>query len=264
MVNGHKAFKAPITFLIPPAYEGAHSLWDDPMLLHGTFTTPFSSGYFFMKYVAKVFINVLIALQCLWQLNLFFLLLLLLQFWKKKRAVLLQKGFWRTDGVFFCGLLIALYVSVHIETRYLLIVLIAAPLIWRQCFTETVFTRIYPWLIGATLLFPVIDTAERWHKNEELFRQAAFLRSKHIEGNITSNAYKSGPSWVLAYLTDSRYYTLENFDVSIEEYLAELKRYHIDYFIEYKEAPHWQLISPDMTTFQELYSTKDFTVYRIR
>ena len=263
MVNGHKAFKAPITFLIPPAYEGAHSLWDDPMLLHGTFTTPFSSGYFFVKYVAKVMLNGLIALQCIWELNLFFLLLLLIVIWKKKRLSLLQKGFWKEDAWFFAVVLVGLYVSVHIETRYLLIVLIAAPLLWRSSFQDAVFTRLYPWLVAASLLFPVIDTAARWHKNEELFTQAAVLKQAHLHGNITSNAYKSGPSWVLAYLTDCHYYTLENFDVSIEDYLAELKRYHIDYFIEYKEAPHWQLLSPDMSGFEEVLDTKAFRVYKV-
>ncbi len=263
MVNGHKAFKAPITFLIPPAYEGAHSLWDDPMLLHGTFTTPFSSGYFFVKYVAKVMLNGLIALQCIWELNLFFLLLLLIFVWKKKRVSLLQKGFWKDDPWFFAVILVGLYVSVHIETRYLLIVLIAAPLLWQSSFQAAVFSRLYPWLMGATLLFPVIDTAARWHKNEELFTQAAVLKQAHLHGNITSNAYKSGPSWVLAYLTDFHYYTLENFDVSIEDYLAELKRYHIDYFIEYKEAPHWQLLSPDMSGFEEVLDTKAFRVYKV-
>jgi hypothetical protein len=57
---------------------------------------------------------------------------------------------------------------------------------------------------------------------------------------------------------------LEKFDVSIDDYLAELQRYHIQYFIDYKEAPHWQLLTMDMDAFQVVCSTKEFTVYKLK
>ncbi len=264
LVNGHKSFKDGITYLIPPAYDGAHSLWDDPMRIHGALTTPFSSAYYFAKYVAKVMLNVLTALRCLWELNLFFLILAIVILWRKKREALLEKGFWKSDVFFFSLTLLVLYVSVHIEARYLLIVLIAAPILWSELLKKEQLARLYPWLLGACLLFPSIDTVERWHKNEVLFKEAAVLKAHHIEGRITSNAYKSGPSWVVAYLNDNAYYTLEKFDVSIDDYLAELQRYHIQYFIDYHEAPHWQLLTMDMDAFQEVCSTKEFTVYKLK
>ena len=80
------------------------------------------------------------------------------------------------------------------------------------------------------MVFPLYQFENLKYKNKDLFELADVLKANHIEGKFTSNITDAGRMWVVAYLTKSNFYTIEQSGYSQETLLNEMKKYQVKYY----------------------------------
>ena len=89
---------------------------------------------------------------------------------------------------------------------------------------------LYGILAISFLVFPLYQFENLKDKNKELFEFADVLNKNHIKGKFTSNMSDAGRMWVVAYLTKSNFYTIEQSGFTQEALLNEMKKYQVRYY----------------------------------
>jgi hypothetical protein len=85
------------------------------------------------------------------------------------------------------------------------------------------------------LIYPLRSLDFMKDKNKALFETAAQLREQGIQGKITSNASDAGSMWVIAYLSQSSFYTIEQSEYTLTTLKEEMTRYKVKYFLQVNE-----------------------------
>lgn len=234
----HKTFRTDIHLLIPPTYEDSPSFWEDPYPSQGILSSPFSSLVCFGRWLLRVGHTILMAAKCYSQLTLFsipFITWAIYHLFKQKS--LLHN--WQTELHLLLTILVLPlgYLMMHIETRYiwlnvfLLLILITRFLQKKLPIHSSMFKGVLMVILISITVFPLTELWSLPYKNKDLFELAEQLNKQQIKGKFVSDAEDEGRMWVVAYLSGTSNYTIENDKFSLEELLPELKRYNIDFYI---------------------------------
>lgn len=241
-INSAKSFHSSIKLLIPPTYNDSPSFWEDPYLSQGALDSPFTSGHHFAKWVLRVFHTLIVTVFCFQEISFLGLalgLIALFYFFFQHKNHAITYRFFQVQLLICTIFILPLgYVMMHIETRYIwlnvtLLMLLGAIIIEEELITiSSKFVRRCCYLIFATsfMIFPIFQMENLKDKNKDLFDTAASLNTASIKGRFTSNTNDAGRMWVIAYLTGSNYFTIEQTNYSTDELLSEMKRYHIQYY----------------------------------
>ncbi|MBL7772375.1 MAG: hypothetical protein JNM95_05925 [Chitinophagaceae bacterium] len=272
-INSGKSFNADIKLLIPPPYPDSPSFWEDPWFSQSNLSTPFSSLSHFIRWVARVVYTSLETVVCIQEISFLGIALLLLSAYfllrNKKIDFVHQASTCNLQLLLFTCLILPIgYSMMHVETRYLwLMIPILFILGFRYVsnFISDRKPRFVMMLMVAFsfLLFPCMQLKTLRYKNKDLFEKAAWLRSQHIEGKFTSNISDAGQMWVIAYLNQSNFYTIERNDYSEEELIKEMKRYGVEYYLFEAENNVLQHELPTSGHFEKVSSGYGITVYRL-
>ncbi len=236
-INSGKTFKPEIDLLIPPPYDDSPSFWEDPYVSQGQLSTPLSSGHHFYRWVLRVGHTCIMALKCVTQISLGFILIVLL----------LLYSFYKRNDIPepYLSILLALiilplgYLAMHIETRYIwLSTFLLMPLGMYLINTKVVLEKrpLFILLFAFSFLpFLIKDYVQLAGKNKELFEMAEELKANDISGKIATNINDEGSFWVVSYLAGLNNYTIEQSDYSLQELANEMKRYDVKHYIHYPD-----------------------------
>jgi len=235
-INSGKTFNDSITLMVPPAYDDSPSFWEDPYLSAGELSTPFSSAYHFKRWVLRVGHTCLIALLSVCEISLLFIpifLFFLLKLLKRKKIPeALLNIFWA------CILLPLGYLAMHIETRYiwllLFLIIILGFYLIEVLGASKKIKRLALLVFGVSILaFPLFQLMTLDGKNENLFLMAKELQENNVQGKIVTNLSDEGSFWVVSYLAGLKNYTIETSDFTAEQLVQEMKRYGISQYLHY-------------------------------
>ena len=135
------------------------------------------------------------------------------------------------------------YLLQHFESRYIWLmgymgmVLGAA---WLMKLKEYVPMRSYRFLVFAFtfsyVVFPLYDLKGLINKGRPRYEEAMQIKQLGIHGSFTSNG---DCLWegVTALISEMPYYTIEHFDFDKKELLAEMHRYHVNYYFFHYAKP---------------------------
>nr|MBP6456724.1 hypothetical protein [Chitinophagaceae bacterium] len=84
-------------------------------------------------------------------------------------------------------------------------------------------------------VFLILNLFELRFKNKELFDMEKEMKLHNIDGSITSNCFEQDKMWIVSYLNKNQYYTIDNNEIKIEELKNEMKRYKVNYFIDFSQ-----------------------------
>ena len=161
------------------------------------------------------------------------------------------------------------YWMMHIETRYIwlnvfLLMTLGGVLI--KQFKEKINSHLYVLAVFvfslSFLITPILGFESLKYKNKDLFEYAQSLKENGIQGKFTSNAIDAGRMWVIAYLSNSSFYTIERNDYSLDELVVEMKRYGIQYFV-YQSENNKPNIALDTLHFKFIFKHEGYDLYQI-
>lgn len=238
-INSGKTFREDIQLLIPPVCEGSPSFWEDPYLSQeGDFSTPFSSGVHFLKWIRRILYNIILLFGCLNEIHFLSWMILILSVY----VLYLRRETFESKGwiLISAALTIPLgYLMVALETRYIwleipLLMILGLFLINHYLNSKYKQVIVALFFMGF-LIYPMRCLDFMKDKNKSLFEAAARLKEQGIQGKITSNATDAGSMWVIAYLSRCSFYTIEQTDYSITALKKEMTRYKVKYFLQVNE-----------------------------
>lgn len=246
-INSGKSFKSDIKVLIPPSYDDSPSFWEDPYLSQSDLSSPFSSMKHFVKWTFRIVHTCMVAIFCFQEISFLACTIILFAFYffffKKKIADENDSNF-SMQLVFLtiCALPIG-YLMMHIETRYIWLNVILLMLIGGMLLQSNISMfknkiaqhSMYLVFAFSFALFPIFQFENLKFKNKDLFDMAEDLNAKNIHGKFTSNHVDAGRMWVVAYLTKSNYFTIENTKYSASALHDEMKRYGVRYYFNFLE-----------------------------
>jgi hypothetical protein len=238
-INSGKSFKDSIQLLIPPTYSNSPSFWEDPYWSQHILTGPFSSISAFFHWIARIFHTVLNAVSCYSELSIFALVLI---GWGLYFFLITNKNKieYQSEQFILLALIILPlgYLTMHVETRYLWLSIFLLPVIFNHFLRiflkqhTKVFTIVWCF---SFLVFPIMQIEQLRGKNKDLFDEANQWRAWQFkQERFTSSAQDEGRMWVISYLTQSMYYTIESPSFTENELISEMKRYNIKWYLQEK------------------------------
>jgi hypothetical protein len=259
----HKSFNPEIKILVPPTYTNSPSYWEDPYFSQGAFHSPTESMALFARWIARIAHTCLQSIGCMNEISCFVVPLLLIGI-----LVMLRKKNISTFDAFILAIaLVPLgYLTMHIETRYIWLMLIGTIVfagIWVQKLAYTWQQKIATIVFCISIIAYPIYNLEAWRdKGKQNFQIANQLKTLGIAGKkIISNSRDAGNLWVVNYISNNQFYSIEQYDFTTEELSQEIKRYGIEYYIRLKS--NGELAGANFTTNQIVYENGDFEVVRL-
>jgi hypothetical protein len=241
-INSGKSFNTNIGLLIPPSYDDSPSFWEDPYLSQSNLSTPFTSATHFVKWIFRIVHTTIIMIFCFQEISFLGLSLLLFGlfyfFFRKEKNENVIENFQMQCLLITIIILPLGYLMMHIETRYIwlaviLLMILGAYLIDKLAnlyANKYIQHALYGILAISFLVFPLYQFENLKDKNKDLFEFADVLNKNHIKGKFTSNMSDAGRMWVVAYLTKSNFYTIEQSGFTQEALLNEMKKYQVRYY----------------------------------
>jgi len=259
-INSGKSFKSDIDLIIPPVYDDAVSFWEDPYLTQEGLVSPTTSSHHFKRWVLRVGHTTLTYLLCTMRISIFylpFLLMGLFALYKRKHKNL--KATYILLGIFILPLG---YLMMHIETRYIWLstfLMMAYGAWFIQGKLDASKSKNWMWMLFAIsfLIYPIYNGYQMRYKNKELFDLADELNTKGFEGKFVSNPSAEGDLWVVAYLTKTQNYTIEQSRFVNEDLIAEMQGFGVENFLYFKEGKGQLNMQPEIEEGVELILTKE-------
>lgn len=242
-INSGKSFNPHIKLLIPPSYDDSPSFWEDPYLSQQDLSSPFSSATHFVKWIFRIAHTCLVAIFCFQEISFLGIAILVISvfcffFVKRKEEENTDENFSAQLLILTICVLPAGYLMMHIETRYIwlnvFLLMIAGGLllglIIKHVNSYLLKHAMYFILAFSFAIFPILQFENLKYKNKDLFDISKVLNEKFIKGKFTSNISDAGRMWVVAYLTNSHFYTIEQSGYTSRELMDEMKRYDVKYY----------------------------------
>ena len=113
------------------------------------------------------------------------------------------------------------------------------------------------------LTFATLQIENLKNKNRDLFDKAAWFKELKVHGSFTSNITDAGQMWVIAYLSNNPFYTIERSDYEVDELIHEMKRYKVKYFMFQAENNVLPFSLPT-PIFEKIGTKYGITVYRFK
>lgn len=257
---GHPVWRSDIITLLPPAHNGSVYYWEDPYLFNGLYVHFWDTQAYFIRQVLRVGYTTLLTIKCLFEISLLLpltYLSLILIFIKKRYRNLLQK---RTLIVAFWMLLLPLgYITVHVESRYLWVLLPLSIVLYSslQALPEAITRRPISIKIFALslLVFPIYSLFTIANIGKEENKYAEYLSSSGISSKkIVSNLHPRHLGKI-CYFSKNQFYTIvpqvdkkdsvisHNIPIAnTEALIKDITRYNVEYYMHYS-GENW-LLSP--------------------
>ena len=268
-INSGKTFKSDIKILIPPVYDDSPSFWEDPYLTQDNLSTPFTSLKHFFKWALRIIHTCIMAVFCFQEISFFSFAILFIAvyfyFFRKSKSN-------EDDKIKLLVLTICIlplgYLMMHIETRYIWLNIVLLMILGAVCINDFYHNhylqkgyKIVYLLLGLSfLVFPVFSFQNLKNKNKDLFEIAAYLNQHNIHGKFTSNLDDAGRMWVVAYLSNNRFYTIEKNDFSEKELKNEIKQYGVEYYFLGMKKNNFNI---NIESMQFVGQTHDIKIYKI-
>ena len=267
-INSGKTFKDSIHLLIPPTYPDSPSFWEDPFPSQGVLTGPFSSLSAFVHWIARCIHTSLSAITCYHELSVFALIILgwgIYRFlWMKRTST----DFTSEKIIVLALMVLPLgYLTMHIETRYLWLSLFLLPLLFDRFIAG--FNSLQKKVLGVIfclgfLVFPFLQMEQLREKNKDLFQEAVqFKKNNFTHQSYTSSADDAGRMWVISYLTQSHYYTIEASSFAEAELVSDMKRYGIKWYLQEKEKCNDGLHFEGNNQWAKRFETSRFIAFEL-
>lgn len=234
-INSGRTFNDSIDLLIPPPYDDSPSFWEDPNASAGDLSTPFSSGYHFKRWVLRVGHTCLVAMKCVSEMTFLFIPIFLFFFIRLlKRKKIPHASF---VILWVCILLPIGYLAMHIETRYiwlmLFMIIILGFYLLQQLNLSSLKKRVLLILFGISIVaFPLFKLVDMEDKNKILFKLAKEFKTHNVKGKIVTDLDDEGAFWVISYLSGLNNYTIEQDAFDREKMIEEMRRYGIKYYYD--------------------------------
>jgi hypothetical protein len=131
------------------------------------------------------------------------------------------------------------YLMVALETRYIWLEIPIVMILGLFLLDHYIHSRFKIVFVGlffmGFLIYPLRSLDFMKDKNKSLFETAAQLKEQGIQGKMTSNASDAGSMWVIAYLSQSSFYTIEQSEYTLTTLKEEMTRYKVKYFLQVNE-----------------------------
>jgi hypothetical protein len=237
-INSGKTFREDIQLLIPPVCEGSPSFWEDPYLSQGELSSPFSSGLHFLKWIRRIVYNIILLFGCLSEIHVLSWIILILSV----HLLYLRRGKFEPKLWVLISAAITIplgYLMVALETRYIWLEIPIVMILGLFLLDHYIHSRFKIVFVGlffmGFLIYPLRSLDFMKDKNKSLFETAAQLKEQGIQGKMTSNASDAGSMWVIAYLSQSSFYSIEQSEYTLTTLKEEMTRYKVKYFLQVNE-----------------------------
>jgi hypothetical protein len=236
---GHPHWKEGINLLLPPAYPDSPYYWEDPWFANGDTPHFWSSWHLFGLQFLRIGLNMWKLLRSCLELSVFFPVigvLALLSLRSKKWQAVFSGNI---KIVVYSFLLFPLgYVLINFESRYLWYMLplglVMGGIVLQQM--ELQFKKLWMVLLaGSLLVFPVWGLMKMYDVGITNNGNEHWLRRFEISGETFTSDAQQGPQTQevarFAYFNHCHYCNMTNPKASDQEILAEMRRYHVRYYI---------------------------------
>ena len=250
---GHPHWASGITHLLPPVYPDSPYYWEDPYVVNGATPHFWSSWHLFGLQFLRLGLNVYKLLISTVQLSVFFPIIGIVALLSFRSAKLKEvfSGDVRIIIIAFCIFPLG-YALINFESRYLwymlpLALLLAA--LWQQrshnkfsgswgIYVLALSLLVFPaWMMRKMYDDGLID-----HRIGEKFIQA------NIKGTFTARA-KPGHELQsierIAYFSEMPFYSIPEQNLSKDDILKEMNRYHVNYYLIYDSSSYAQELTKD-------------------
>ncbi len=273
---GHPFYKEGIGLLIPPVYKDSPYFWEDPYLVNGPTPHFWSSWHLLGLQVLRAGVNVWRLLKSMLQISCFFPLVTVAAFFFLRRS--------KKDGAGSKNLNIAIlsfflfpagFLLVNFEPRYIWYMLPLSMVIgasWIQNNQVRLKNQLLKRLlaIAFTISYLVVPLAVTFTTSEEGCDEAtltAQLKASGIEGSFASNSITGIETQRLArlaYFSGNPYYYLSNTHPDAKTLLAEMRRYKVKYYFQWKNRSQMILLDESGRQFSEVKINEESPASEIR
>lgn len=243
---GHPYWAEGIKHLLPPVSSTSPFYWEDPFIANGETPMFFSSLKLFVLQIVKVGYNLLKLPLAMNKLNVFFVFIFMVAVGTvSSRKV---RHLFSTNKIVIPGMAFLLYPSgfllINFEPRYLWFMLPLSmlfgglmmqqllPMLDRRHALRLLITVLF---VGGYLIWPVWEMKDMLNDGKADYELAQQMKQKDIKGSFTCNAvFENGyfpNASRIAYHAEMQYYNMPYANTPYEELLAEMRRYHIKYYL---------------------------------
>lgn len=229
--------------LIPPPYSDSTNFWEDPFPYYENFLGPLSSFSNFLKAVKLVFHNCKEGLFSFTEIS--FVLPAIFVYWVIR--IIKSKAKEKFAGVVLLlissFILVAGYLLIHIETRYIWLtgfigLILGAKILEEKVFpymaNKTAVAAITVLFIASFLISPADKLQDLKYSGKDIYEAADFISAKNINGNFTANYTTNAQnSWCtkLAFLSQNRFYLLAKNNYSQTELINAVRENNIRFYL---------------------------------
>lgn len=255
---GHPEWKEGIDILLPPTYPTSVYYWEDPYYVNGHLSHFWDSWYLAGRQVLKLGYNCLMLLRCMVEISVLLPLIgvyILVQLFRRFRTI---PGHTLTMYLFFV-LLPAGYVMVHLESRYLWLMLPIGMVIAAQMELPA---KLGKWLRGlfifSLVVFPIYQMLVLADRGKEEYEFAQKLNAVSIKGaDMVSNLHPRLMSKMM-YFSGNRFYLINKQKPEVNEdraantarLMRDIKRYGVTYYLYAQRKKPPKLLNPG---FEEIF-----------
>ncbi|GAA4468841.1 hypothetical protein GCM10023093_27220 [Nemorincola caseinilytica] len=236
---GHPEWKTGIDILVPPIHSGSVYYWEDPYYVNGHLSHYWDSWHLAGLQVLRLGYNCLMLLRCMAEISVLLPMIgayILVQFLKKFRTL---SGDMAAMYLFFL-LLPAGYVMVHLESRYLWLMLpIGMVVAWHAEIDGVARKYLQPLFIASIVVFPLWQLRAMCNEGRAEYEFAQRLNAAGIKGaDIVSDLHPRLLSKMM-YFSGNRFYVIskqrpepkEDKAANTARLVQDIKRYRITYYL---------------------------------
>ena len=241
---GHPHWASTITHLLPPVYPDSPYYWEDPYVVNGATPHFWNSGHLFGLQLLRLGLNAYKLLISTLQLSIFFPIIAiaaLLSFRSARLKEILSRDI-RVIIIAFCIFPLG-YALINFESRYLwymlpLALLLAA--IWLQKSNSKLSASWGVYILALSLLaYPAWMMCKMYDEGLTDHRIGEKIIHSNIKGTFTSRA-KPGRELQsierIAYFSGMPFYSIPEQNISKDDILKEMNRYHVNYYLIYDNS----------------------------
>lgn len=239
---GHPEWKEGIDILLPPIYPTSVYFWEDPWYVNGHLSHWWDSSQLMVRQVLKLGYNFLMLLWCMVEISAFLPLIAGLMLWQ----LIMRFRLLSADVVtmyLFLILLPAGYIMVHLEGRYLWLMLpIAMVLAYREIPSikmPAMRKFALPIFMISLLVFPLYGLFTMFNKGRAEYEFAQWLNANGIKGKsfvsnlhprfLSKAMYHSGNSFYV--INKQRPGANEDKGVNTGRLRKDIAKYRVDYYL---------------------------------
>ncbi|HET9057148.1 MAG TPA: hypothetical protein VFN30_09915 [Chitinophagaceae bacterium] len=228
--------------LIPPPYANSPNFWEDPYPYYNSFLGPLSSFTNFLRAIKLILHNVKESFGLFTEISFTVLPVFMYWFVRMIKIKANEIPFSISLLLISSALLVAGYLLIHIETRYIWLTGIIGLILGAKILEEKILpflpnknfvTFIVLLFTVSFLVAPADKLQDLRYSGKDIYEGADFLSSNNINGNFTSNySTNAQNSWCvkLAFLSHTRFYLLAKNDYTQSELIDAIHQNNISFY----------------------------------